>query len=109
VFTLDCWNNESAGTLAERITRISNATNYRVIHNGRELHLMQEPTKQLKDLRLAEMVNFIIMIRPDPQGGLAAPPSNTALELEVLKHFDEFYGLLVLPEPYGAMVCYHEW
>ncbi|RPA87596.1 hypothetical protein BJ508DRAFT_320601 [Ascobolus immersus RN42] len=104
VHFLECWADETYGTLFDRIARILNANNFRVIYNGGEIHLMAQPEKLVRELGLLPAPNFIIMVRPDASGISPSSATNTALELEVLKHFDEFYGLLVLPEPYGAMI-----
>lgn len=83
---------------------------YRLILAGRELKLVNEPLKTLKDFGIPDN-SFLQVSKTPDQGTVAANqsvfPSNlNSLQVEIMRHFDSLHELLCLSESKAAKVIF---
>jgi len=98
----------TAVELADMLIQLSRFSKFSLIHGGQKLELLQNPDALVKDLKLGL---GLLMIRkaPDAQEITRAGSSRsmTAVDTEVLKHFDELYDLLGLKDDLARQVRVH--
>jgi ubiquitin carboxyl-terminal hydrolase 34 len=95
----------TAAELVDVLTQKTRFSKFSIIYCGNRLELLQNPTALVKDLKLDQ---GLLLIRKSPDAHeitLTGPSrSMTAVDKEVLKHFDKLYDLLVLKDELARQV-----
>ncbi|KAH6668875.1 ubiquitin C-terminal hydrolase-like protein [Halenospora varia] len=88
----------TAAALFARLSKVTGFKNYKVYCGGKEVDLDEiEITKSLEDLNLNGLV--LVHRRDDDDGSIAySDASNTTLESEIMKHFDQLWDYLSMHE-----------
>jgi ubiquitin carboxyl-terminal hydrolase 34 len=98
----------TAAELNDMLIQLSRFSKFSLIHGGQKLELLQRPDTLVKELKLD---SGLLMIRKaaDAQEITSAGLSRsmTAVDKEVLKHFDELYDLLNLKDALAQQVCFY--
>ena len=91
---------ETAEELTNRVEKLTGFSNFTAIAGGQKLDLSSNKDKTLRDLKIGR--SGLLMIRRVQDSNTAQPREQpqvlSAVEAEVLKHFDELYHLLGLEE-----------
>lgn len=87
----------TATDLLDMVTRLSRFSKFSLISGGQKLNLLHNPNALVKDLNLT---SGLLIVTKAPNAELLtftdSSRSMTAVDNEVLKHFDELYDLLSL-------------
>lgn len=87
----------TATDLLDMVTRLSRFSKFSLISGGQKLNLLHNPNALVKDLN---MTSGLLIVTKAPNAELLtftdSSRSMTAVDNEVLKHFDELYDLLSL-------------
>lgn len=97
----------TASELVEMLVRLSRFSKFTAILGGQKLELLQDPEALVKNLKLSSGL-LILRKAPDAQEITWAGKrqSLTAVDSEVLKHFDELYELLDLKDELARQVWF---
>lgn len=97
---------ETVEELTTRLKKLTGFSKFTAIAGGQKLDLSTDTSKTLRDLKIGR--SGLLMIRRVPDSALVQPigPAQalSAVEDEVLKHFDELYKLLGLDEKFAREV-----
>ncbi|KAI9827937.1 MAG: hypothetical protein M1819_006880 [Sarea resinae] len=97
---------ETSQEFALQLSRLTGFQNFTAIAGGQILDLKKEPNRYLRDMKIGSLGLFIIKKLPDDSDTQDAHTETelSALEVEVQKHFDEFYDLLGLDEKWASEI-----
>ncbi|CAG8135950.1 unnamed protein product [Penicillium salamii] len=99
VNTLVIGELSTASELADILVQSSRFSKFSLIFGGRKLELLEKPDALIKDLDLGA---GLLLVRKTPDAHIITSPgmsrSMTAVDKEVLKHFDELYDMLDLKD-----------
>jgi hypothetical protein len=97
---------ETCAALSRQLGSTTGFRNYKVISGGHLLKLDEDPSRPIKDLNLgAEPFLLVVQVHDRSEVQEEAPEEGlTAVEVELLKHFDQLYDLLGLEEKLATEV-----
>lgn len=97
--TLRIGDLSTASELADRLVRLTGFSKFDTIYGGQKVDLLSAPHRTLRDLKLR---SGLLIVRKVGEGQDASivgrRQSLTAVDSEVLKHFDDLYDLLGLED-----------
>lgn len=98
----------TAAELVDVFIQMSRFSKFSIIYCGQKLELLQTPNALVKDLKLDSGL-LLVRKAPDAHEITSAGSSRymTAVDKEVLKHFDELYDLLGLKDDLARLVRVH--
>lgn len=98
----------TASELVEMLVQLSRFSKFTAILGGQKVELLQEPDALVKNLKLSSGL-LILRKAPDAQEVTCAGrrQSMTAVDNEVLQHFDELYDMLDLKDDLARQVWSH--
>ncbi|KAJ5336162.1 Protein of unknown function DUF3517 [Penicillium brevicompactum] len=103
--TMQIGDLSTAGELVDRLTQLTRFSKFITIFGGQKLDLLQNPNTLLKDLNLG---SGLLLVKKNDDAEIITPtPWNrpmTAVDKEVLKHFDELYDLLGLKDDLARQI-----
>lgn len=95
----------TATDFLDMVTRLSRFSKFSLISGGQKLNLLHNPNALVKDLNLT---SGLLIVTKAPNAELLtftdSSRSMTAVDNEVLKHFDELYDLLSLKDDLARQV-----
>ncbi|CAG7920692.1 unnamed protein product [Penicillium olsonii] len=105
VKTLVIGELSTASELVDLLTHSSLFSNFSLIFSGRKLDLMENPDALIKDLGLGA---GLLLVRKAADAHIITSPGSsrslTAVDKEVLKHFDELYDMLDLKDDLARQI-----
>jgi len=106
VQAFEAGDQETAEELTTRLTKLTGFSKFTAIAGGQKLDLTTDTDKTLRDLKIGR--SGLLMIRRVPDSTVVQPIDQaqalSAVEAEVLKHFDDLYELLGLDEKFAREV-----
>lgn len=106
VQAFEAGDQETVEELTTRLKKLTGFSKFTAIAGGQKLDLTTDTNKTLRDLKIGR--SGLLMIRRVPDSTAVQPIDQaqalSAVEAEVLKHFDELYQLLGLDERFAREV-----
>lgn len=96
----------TAAELVERFTQLTGFSKFTAICGGQKLDLLDDPAALVKDVKLLHSGLIILRKAPDAREVSRGNGNEllTAVDIEVMKHFDEIYEFLALKEGIASEV-----
>ena len=98
VNTLRIGDLSTASELVDRLVQVTGFSKFTTIYGGQRVAFLDNPDLLIRDMKVRSGLLIVCKVPDSMDFGLAKHKSQTLVDSEVLKHFDDLYDLLNLED-----------